>query len=119
MERTTVIFGSLLIILGVGGYILSGMVSMTALIPAMFGLIFVVLGRLAAKENLKKHMMHASAALALVLIFPTIGAIPELLDGETSAAVIIRSITAAAALIFLVLCIKSFIDARKARDTAA
>lgn len=119
MERTTVIFGSLLIIIGVGGYILSGMVSITAMIPAFFGVIFVILGMLASKENLKKHMMHAAAALSIILIIPTITAIGDLVAGDSSAAVISRSITAIASIIFLMLCVKSFIDARRARDAAA
>ncbi|MEX0929934.1 MAG: hypothetical protein WD266_04830 [Balneolales bacterium] len=118
MDRTTIIFGVILIILGVAGYFISGMVSATALIPAFFGVIFVILGRLAARENLRKHMMHAAAVLALVLIFPTIGAIPGLFGPGADISVISRSLTAIASVIFLILCVKSFIDARKERDSA-
>ncbi|MEX0686238.1 MAG: hypothetical protein WD267_13115 [Balneolales bacterium] len=116
MDKITTVFGVILIILGVGGYIISEMVSVTALIPAFFGVIFVILGRLAARETLKKHMMHGAAVLSLLLIFPTITALPDLFAGETSPAVILRSATALFSLIFLALCVKSFIDARKARN---
>ncbi|MEX0773758.1 MAG: hypothetical protein WEB89_02270 [Balneolales bacterium] len=118
MDRTTVIFGTLLVVIGVAGYIISEMVSITALIPAFFGVIYIILGRLASKENLKKHMMHAAAALSIILIIPTIGAIGDLVAGDSGAGVISRSLTAVAAIIFLILCVKSFIDARKARDAA-
>ncbi|MEX0778557.1 MAG: hypothetical protein WD491_04070 [Balneolales bacterium] len=119
MDRTTTVFGIILIILGVGGYVISGMVSATALIPAFFGIVYVILGRLAAKENLRKHMMHAAAALTIILIIPTVGAIGDLFSGDSGAAVISRSLTAIAAIIYLFLCIKSFIDARKVRDATA
>ena len=45
---------------------LGGGISVTALIPAFFGLPLVVLGFLARSESIRRHAMHAAAALALV-----------------------------------------------------
>ena len=65
MPTITINFGRILILIGAIGYIY-GLVattyaSPTALIPAFFGLILLVLGYIArAKENLRKHLMHAA-----------------------------------------------------------
>ena len=47
MAKITITFGVLLILLGVIGYLAPGIHSLTALIPAVFGLVLVVLGFLA------------------------------------------------------------------------
>src|SRR5688572_2306182 len=66
MASTTITFGLLLTLLGLAGYFLTGTSSVTALIPAIFGLLLVVLGFLARSEGVRRHAMHAAAAVALV-----------------------------------------------------
>jgi hypothetical protein len=124
VASTALAFGTLLILLGVVGYVATGMVSVTALIPAAFGLLLALLGLLARQEALRKHAMHAAAALALVGFLATVsvfaGPLPALLAGgdvARPAAVISRAVMAILMLVFLVLCIKSFRDARLARKS--
>ena len=66
MPSITIIFGLLLTLLGVSGYSLSGTSSVTALIPALFGLLLLVLGFLARSESDRKHAMHVAATVGLV-----------------------------------------------------
>jgi hypothetical protein len=63
-----------LIVLGVIVTIASGSGSATSLIPAFIGVVFLGLGLAArAKPDLNHHLMHASAALALVAIVGSLG----------------------------------------------
>ena len=116
MASTTIIFGLLLTILGLAGYFLTGAVSMTALIPAFFGIVLLALGLLARSDRMRKHAMHAAAAVALIGF---LGAVSSLLRApmETRSAMANFSQIAMAVLtaIFVILCIKSFRDARRAR----
>ena len=66
MASTTIVFGVLMILLGVAGYFLTGRESPTALIPVIPGVVWLLLGALARNERFRKHAMHAAAALSLV-----------------------------------------------------
>lgn len=116
MASTTIVFGLLLVVLGLAGYFLSGAASPTALIPAFFGIVLLVLGFVARAENLRKHAMHAAAAVALIGF---VGALASLLRApmETRSAIANFSQIAMALLtaVFVALCVKSFRDARRAR----
>lgn len=124
MPSTAIISGILLIFIGVAGYFygaMNGNASVTALIPAFLGIILAGLGFASrAKENLRKHLMHAAVVVALLGVLGTAGSflkIPALLDGtaERPAAVIAQFLTALICLVFMILAVKSFIDARKNR----
>ena len=98
------------------------MQSATALIPSFFGVLFVAFGALAHKENLRKHVMHAAAVLALVCLGATfkggvLGGITLLSGGEVARppAAISMGIMFVICLIFLILCIRSFVMARRRR----
>jgi hypothetical protein len=54
MARTTMLFGIVLIVLGVVGYVGAAAVSVTALIPAMFGAVLVLLGWIASERAISK-----------------------------------------------------------------
>ncbi len=118
-------FGVWLIVLGVVGYVASDRASPTALIPAGFGLVMLLLGVLARKEHWRKHAMHLAAALGLVGLVATASGLRKLVtlltggDVERPAAVISQSIMAVTCAVFVGLCVKSFIDARRARRRAA
>lgn len=120
MPSTSIICGVLLILVGIIGYIyglLNGTASMTALIPAIFGLIIAVLGFFAlTKENLRKHIMHFSMLVGLLGFL--IPAIRLALKGSSlvlNAALIFQLLMALICLAFVVLGVKSFIDARRSR----
>ena len=50
MAKTTIIFGVLLVLLGLGSYFGTGRTSLTALIPAGFGLILLIIVPLLLQE---------------------------------------------------------------------
>jgi len=69
MPALTLVIGLILMILGAAGYFSADADSrsVTALIPAFFGLPIALLGAAAlAKPGLSKHAMHAAVALALL-----------------------------------------------------
>ena len=125
MPIVTIALGGILILLGVGGYVASGMASATALIPAGFGVLLGVCGVLARKEALLKHAMHGAAVLALLGFIGTISGVIEVVSMAVGAEVqrpqasIAKAIMAVLMLVFLVLCIRSFRAARLAREAAA
>ncbi len=119
MPNTTISFGRLLIILGVLAYaygFFMGTPSITALIPSIFGGVLLLLGYLAkSKENLRKHIMHGAVLIGLIgFIVPLIRIVPNLGNLSLSAAFITQLLMSLICLAFVVLCVKSFIDARKA-----
>lgn len=95
---------------------------MTALIPLAFGTPILVCGALAlAKPGLRKHVMHVAAMFGLLgtlgglgMGLPKLGAV---LAGTAPrpVATALQIVMGVLSLIFLALCVKSFIDARRAR----
>jgi hypothetical protein len=124
MAKLTIVLASILIFMGVGGYVASDMVSMTALIPAFFGVPLEILGWLALAESRRKHAMHGAAMLALIGL---LGSAPGLLklgsllagSAERPMAVAIQSAMAILLAIYIALCVRSFIAGRKAREAEA
>ena len=124
MPSVSIACGILLMLIGVIGYaygMIDGKASLTALIPALFGLVLVALGAVSrAKEHLRKHLMHGAVMVGLIGFIATASSffkIPALLNGtaERPAAIIAQLATAAVCLIFVLLCVKSFADARRNR----
>lgn len=121
MANTTLAFAFAYILLGIGGFVLTGSIHKTALIPCVFGALFVVFGLLARKENLRKHVMHVAVLVALLAFLGTAKALPylpSLLQGtaEKPAAIITQTINAILSLVYIVLAVRSFIAARRARS---
>lgn len=123
MAPVTIGFGLGLILLGVGFYAGTDSKSVTALIPACFGVVFIVLGLLARKDKLRKHVMHAAAALGLIgFLIPAYRVLSPLANLATGGsvdhppAVIEQSLMALICLLFVGLCVRSFIAARRARS---
>jgi len=119
MPRLTLVTGILLILLGIISYFATGQASLTALIPTAFGIVFAILSWLSRKENLRKHIMHAAAALALLGLIGSFGGLISaftLIFGgqvERPAATVAQAIMALLLIRFLIYAVKSFIDARK------
>lgn len=110
-------FGVLLTLLGGGMYVYTEMASITALIPAFFGLPLIGLGVVAQNEKARMHAMHGAALIGLVgFAMPAYMVIAGLARGDEFG--LAKGEQAAMAVIcgvFLGLCVKSFIDARAAR----
>ncbi len=120
MAKITIGLGLALIALGLGGYFGTGRESWTALIPAFFGLPLLILGWVALKEHMRRHAMHVAGVIALLGFAGTVRGLmklPVLLTGselDRSAAVPLQAAMAILCLIFVLLCIRSFIKARRA-----
>jgi peptidoglycan/LPS O-acetylase OafA/YrhL len=115
VPRITLFLGVLLAFLGVVCYELTDEVSITALIPTAFGVIFMALGLLGAVETLRKHMMHGAAALALVgFVIGLVRVIPGPKEGK-QVAFVETAIFGALCAFLLILCVMSFINARRHR----
>jgi hypothetical protein len=114
MASTTIVFGLLLTLIGLCGYFLTGTSSFTALIPAAFGLLMLSLGFIARSEGARKHAMHAAAAVGFI------GALIPLLrtpSGVRSAVAVASQVSMVLlTAVFLVLCVRSFRAARRARQ---
>jgi hypothetical protein len=123
MAKLTIVVAGIMILMGVGGYVASDMVSPTALIPAFIGLPLGILGVVALAESRRKHAMHGAVMLALIGFA---GSVPGLLkvgallagEAERPMAVAMQTVMAVLLAIYIALCVRSFIAARKARLAA-
>ncbi|MQA31882.1 MAG: hypothetical protein GEU82_18945, partial [Luteitalea sp.] len=66
MARTTIVFGIMLVALGVVSYVGTGAASVTALIPAIFGAVLCLLGWFARNERYRKHALHVATVVGVV-----------------------------------------------------
>lgn len=104
-------------VLGIASYWLTGRTSVTALIPAFFGVVFVALAYIARNESARRHAMHVAVALALLGALGSLGrAVPAILGGQvTRPAVIAQVVTALVLGYYVFLGVQSFRAARRAR----
>jgi hypothetical protein len=117
MPFVTRVVGFFLILLGIVGYLGTGRSSITAMIPAFFGAIFLVLALVARKPDARRHAMHAAVALALI---GALAVIPRIVSGIsagnlTRPAVLSQIAMAIALVVYVALGVRSFIEARRAR----
>ena len=119
MARITTLFGALFVLLGLVSYFGLGRESVTALIPAFFGLPLLLLGWLMNDPAKVKHAGHAAALLALLGLAGSFAGVPKtftLLQGGEVArpeASVVQAIMALLCVVFLVLAVKSFVDVRR------
>jgi hypothetical protein len=117
MARVTLVFAVLLAGLGLGAYLGTGSLNSTALIPVGFGVVLGGFGALALgpDEGRRRLFMHLNVTIALLGFA---GTIVEIFRGLTSAKEV--DLTALAAqlvlawllLIYVILCVRSFLAAR-------
>jgi hypothetical protein len=131
MPKLTLVYGLLLVLLGVGAYVATrshGGNNMTALLPSIFGVPFLLLGVLCiAKPGLRKHLMHAAAGLALLLagmglFMATKSLVTAGFDFSALArpvATVAQAVLGILSVAFVLACVNSFIQARKARQADA
>ena len=121
MAKLTIVYGVVFILMGLFGYFGISSESITALIPTFFGIPMLILGWLGLNEKYLKHAMHGAAVLVLIGFAGTVSGLIKffkMLGGvelERPAAVTVQTIMSVLCLVFLVLAVKSFIDARKNR----
>jgi hypothetical protein len=121
MPTTTIVTGVLLIVLGLVGFVGTGSEHPTALIPAGFGIALAICGFLANAPERKKLFMHIAVTLGLLGFLGTVMGVVKVVRmaaGETIArpeAAESQAVMAFITLIFVAICVNSFIKARKAR----
>src|ERR1700756_2630077 len=123
MAKTTISFGVILILLGIFGFVATGSHAPTALIPAVFGLLLGIFGFLAITNDAKKRMlfMHIAVTLGVLGFLGTAKSIYDyilLIQGVQfphPLAVKEKAAMAVLLLIFVILCVRSFVVARRAR----
>lgn len=120
MPITSIICGALLIAVGIAGYVYGMMdnkASITALIPSFFGVVLVILGAASqAMENVRKHLMHVAVLIGLIgFIVPLVRILPRMSEFTLNAATISQIAMSAISLVFVILCVRSFIAARANR----
>ena len=117
MENITIIYGIFLIIWGVFVTIFSDSQSITSLIPTIFGLTIIILSFFAKKfTNKKKLFMHIVVLIGFIIFLGGLDLIRGLIQGNmfvnlwASSSKFMMMISG---LLFIILCIKSFIYNRK------
>ena len=123
MAKLTVLFGVLLILLGGASFMLTGHTHYTSLIPAIFGVLLVVFGSLAETQESRKRMlfMHIAVTVGLLgFLFtaPGLWAAFQLIKGKLlldHPAIEEKAAMSLLMLIYVVLCVRSFIAARRSR----
>ncbi|MGA2650731.1 MAG: hypothetical protein ABSF28_09415 [Terracidiphilus sp.] len=122
MAKVALVFALLLVVLGLAGFLGTGSVHYTALIPTWFGLALGVFGFLAISpsEGRRKLFMHINVTIGLLGF---LGGAIEAVRGYVSASsaghqpdmIALASKVAMASLMFVyvILCVRSFIAARR------
>ncbi|HYN09298.1 MAG TPA: hypothetical protein VES67_18085 [Vicinamibacterales bacterium] len=120
MIGLSLLIGASLIAVGIGGYVLSGMVSPTALIPAVFGVVIVMLGAYGREQTRRRTAMHLAMGIALVGVLGSITGVFALLSwaagdrsGGLPLAPLSKTVMATLLVTYLVMGIRSFIAARR------
>jgi len=112
--------GLVLMVVGVGGYVMTDMASPTALIPAAFGIVISMLGFYGRHESNRKTAMHLAMGIAMVGMLGSLSgllAMPDVLNGTAvrPAAAISRSLMAVILLVYIAAGFRSFAAARQKR----
>jgi hypothetical protein len=121
MPTVTIITGVLLIALGAVGFVSTGSEHPTALIPAAFGLILAICGFLAKAPERLKLFMHIAVTVGLLGFLGTVMGVVKVVRraaGETIArpeAAQSQAVMAFICLIYVGLCVNSFMKARRSR----
>lgn len=116
-------FGVLLILVGVVGYVATGSAHPTSLIPSGAGVLFVLFGVMANSDDAKKRMlwMHVSVTVALLLFLGTIKSDIDVIrlsrgvEFPHPIAVEEKAAMSLLCLLYVLLCVRSFLAARRSR----
>jgi hypothetical protein len=124
MAKLTIFFGVLLILLGGVSYVLTGQKFPTSLIPVAFGVLLAIFGALAITPDTKRRMLFMHIAVTVGLLgflatAPSIFQAFQLFKGTKlflhPPAVEEKAAMSGLMLIYVLLCVRSFIAARRTR----
>jgi hypothetical protein len=123
MAKVTVVAGVLLILLGLASYLYTGHQYPTSLIPAAFGILLVTFGSMAESPLPRRRMlfMHIAVTVGLLGFLATAASlvsVVQLIKGKLfpyPIAIEEKAAMSILLLIYVVLCVRSFILARRSR----
>ncbi len=124
MPAITLLVAMLLLAVGVGGFVASATHAPTALIPALLGVLLAVCAAVARRPKARRHAMHAAVLLALLGLLgslPGLLRLPAFLSGQPVVrplAVLAQSATVGLCFVYLLVAIRSFVQARRERLAA-
>jgi hypothetical protein len=123
MSRITLYFGAVLTGIGIYFFISTGSTHPTSLIPVWFGLVLALFGILANSKDASKRKLYMHIAVTIGLLgflFPGVMAAKDLIKAHSDqlplahpAAVHEQLLMAILCFIFVLLCVRSFIMARR------
>lgn len=114
MVWTSVLFGVLLVGLGVLGYFVAEPPFWPVAVPAALGLALIVAGLLGLKQSFRKNAMHAAVLVAVLGLVGTARSVKELIERVLDKpGLIVESVAAILCGVFVWLAVKSFLDARR------
>ena len=112
--KTALASAALLVVWSVVTFFLSESRSFTAFIPAIFGVLLGIFGLIATKESARKHAMHGAAVVGLLGILGGFVMGIRKVFSEPGLAAYSQLFLGVVSLVFLIVCVRSFIAARKA-----
>jgi hypothetical protein len=121
VAKLTIGFGVVLVLVSAGFWLAMGRTETAALHPAGIGVLLILCGVLSNTENTKQRMiwMHVAVTAGLIgLLLTGIRALLTLIKGTIAANPLgfdERVVIALICLIYVVLCVRSFIAARRTR----
>jgi hypothetical protein len=121
LAKLTIGFGVLLVAISAGFWFAMGRAESAALHPAGVGMVLILCGLLANTENVKRRMlwMHIAVTFGLIgFLITGIRAGLNLLRGTVSVNPVAfdeRAVVAVVCFAYIVLCVRSFISARRTR----
>jgi hypothetical protein len=123
MAKITIVTGVLLILLGLASYLYTGHQYPTSLIPSAFGILLVAFGSMAETPVQRRRMlaMHIAVTVGLLGFLATAAAlvsVVQLIKGKLfpyPIAIEEKAAMSALLLIYVVLCVRSFIVVRRSR----
>jgi uncharacterized membrane protein HdeD (DUF308 family) len=115
LAKFSIGFGIALILVGIGGFLPTH--APTAMIPAYLGILLIICGVIALNPSYRMHAMHGAVTLALLGFFAAGGRLAVSLSkpNPSSIAVTSQSLMTVLCCVFVILCVRSFIAARRAR----
>lgn len=122
MGILTIIYALALIAFGLIGYTMGDAKSVTALIPAFFGILIGLCGLLYAKEKIRMHVMHVAVLLAFLAMVMHLAVFIMRVTGKMGEKASMNALgpqmmmlTAVASSVYLVFAVRSFVMARRSR----
>ncbi len=126
MAKLTIVFGALLVLVSAGAFFILEQHPHT-LIPGGFGLLLILFGVLANNPDPKRRMlfMHIAVTVGLLGFLGTIPGIlatirrglGQVVDSPVPSAANLQTIMGVICLIYVILCVRSFIAARRLRNS--